>query len=422
MAKMTIIINRHTAHIHANFAGFDGLENLLFALECVEYFQHDEKNIAQRNHDKRYGFTRFFDRIGRLKKQPDYSTAMTANTLLKPQAKAFRALALGITLGLSAPAFADSLPDIQRLVQQGQHSQALEKIDGFLSSRPKDAQGRFLKGLILTELNRPTDAIAVFAKLSEDYPELPEPYNNLAVLYAQQKQFDKARTALEMAIRTHPSYAIAHENLGDVYAKLASQAYDKALQLEGSSATTQNKLALIRELITTTTKGNVKPVAPAPSTTPPVVMAAVAPAKSTANTSVVTTTPGASNTASAPGETASASANPEVSEINRAISDWAAAWSKKDMAAYFAAYSDSFKPAGGSSRKTWEQEREQRIAGRSGRISVTFDTPTITVNGDQATARFRQHYKGPGLQSSSSKTLTFERNGSRWLIKEEKAR
>ena len=62
-----------------------------------------------------------------------------------------------------------------------------------------------------------------------------------------------------MAIRTHPSYAIAYENLGDVYAKLASQAYDKALQLDNSNSTTQNKLALIRDLITTSGKGNVKP-------------------------------------------------------------------------------------------------------------------------------------------------------------------
>ena len=88
----------------------------------------------------------------------------------------------------------------------------------YIRDRPKDAQGRFLKGQILTEMNKPADAIAVFTKLTEDYPELPEPYNNLAVLYAQQKQYDKARTALEMAIRTHPSYAIAYENLGDVYA------------------------------------------------------------------------------------------------------------------------------------------------------------------------------------------------------------
>jgi Flp pilus assembly protein TadD len=65
--------------------------------------------------------------------------------------------------------------------------------------------------------------------LIEDYPELPEPYNNLAVLYAQQKQFDKARTALEMAIRIHPGYATAYENLGDLHSRLASQGVRESL-------------------------------------------------------------------------------------------------------------------------------------------------------------------------------------------------
>ena len=77
---------------------------------------------------------------------------------------------------------------------------------------------------------------------------MPEPYNNLAVLYASQGQYDKARKSLEMAIRTHPSYAIAHENLGDVYAKMASEAYDKALQLDRGNAAAQTKLAMIKDL------------------------------------------------------------------------------------------------------------------------------------------------------------------------------
>src|SRR5205085_7737439 len=112
-----------------------------------------------------------------------------------------------------------------------------------------DAQGRFLKGLILAEQNKVPEAIDVFSKLSQDYPELPEPYNNLAVLYAGQGQYEKARQQLEMSIRTHPSYATAYENLGDVYAKLASQAYDKALQLDSSNSGAKNKLSLIRDLI-----------------------------------------------------------------------------------------------------------------------------------------------------------------------------
>ena len=141
--------------------------------------------------------------------------------------------AASVLLLLLAPAVhADALQDISKQIKQGQYPQALEQVDKYLAAKPKDAQGRFLKGIVLTEMNKPNEAIAVFTKLTEDYPELPEPYNNLAVIYAQQKQFDKAKQALEMAIRTHPSYATAHENLGDIYARMASQAYDKALQID----------------------------------------------------------------------------------------------------------------------------------------------------------------------------------------------
>ena len=321
---------------------------------------------------------------------------MTSTPLPRHRSKQFqtlRALALGLAIGCSAPSFADNLPEVQRLIKQGQYPQALEKVEAYLSSRPKDAQGRFLKGLIYTEMNRPADAIGVFAKLTEDYPELPEPYNNLAVLYAQQKQYDKARTALEMAIRTHPSYAIAYENLGDIYAKLASQAYDKALQLDGSNAIAQNKLALIRDLITTG-KGNVKPTAPAA----PVAAAPATPAPAVAK------------------------ADNGSDEVAKAVAAWASAWSRKDMKAYLGAYASDFETPKGMSRKTWEDEREQRIAGKAGKISVTVDEPQVTINGDRATAKFRQHYKAPGLSSSTTKTLIFVRAGGKWLIKDENAR
>ncbi|WP_415033212.1 tetratricopeptide repeat protein [Azonexus sp.] len=388
-------------------------------------------------------------------------------TSIPPRSHALRAIALGLCISFSAPVFADNLPEIQRLIKQGQHAQALEKTEQYLSSRPKDAQGRFLKGIILTEMNRPADAIGVFTKLSEDYPELPEPYNNLAVLYAQQKQYDKARTALEMAIRTHPSYAIAYENLGDVYAKLASQAYDKALQLDNANAATQNKLALIRDLISTSGKGNVRPPAPAtptgdtatlaaaqttPPTQPsPTKTAAATPANTVTTTppattaSVVATTAGAaaqtplqtaaSKTTAAPqaaaAEKPAAKETPASSKpaapangndaVLAALNNWAHAWSSKNMKAYFAAYTSSFAP-NGMSRKDWENERQQRIGKRGGKISVSFDEPSISIEGDQAKARFRQHYKAPGLNSSSTKTLVFVHSGGKWLIKEEIAR
>ena len=146
----------------------------------------------------------------------------------KPSLARLSALIAGVVLSASVSvANAQSLPDIQRLLKQGQLPQALEKSDAYIASKPKDPQGRFMRGLVLTEMGRTADAIAVFTKLTEDFPELPEPYNNLAVLYAQQKQYDKARTALEMAIRTHPSYSIAHENLGDVHCGTTVKRYSK---------------------------------------------------------------------------------------------------------------------------------------------------------------------------------------------------
>ena len=369
------------------------------------------------------------------------------------QFKTLRAVTLGLALCFAAPAFADGLPDIQRLIKQGQYPQALEKVDAYLVGKPKDAQGRFLKGLIYTEMNKPADAIAVFTKLTEDFPELPEPYNNLAVLYAQQKQYDKARTALEMAIRTHPSYAIAYENLGDVYAKLASQAYDKALQLDGANTATQNKLALIRDLISTSGKGNVRPTlppaaavasAPAPAPTPVAAPQAAVktPAPAAAPTaSIVAATPGAAAQAKPATPTAAAtppaapaapvaaapaapvaSKSPQHDDVAKAVNNWAGAWSRKDMKAYLGAYASDFNTPRGVSRKEWEAERENRIAGKPGKISVVIDEPTITVDGDRATAKFRQHYKAGSLDSSTTKTLVLVRSGNKWLIKEENAR
>src|SRR5205814_5594209 len=123
------------------------------------------------------------------------------------------------------------------------------RVNKVLSAKPRDPQARFLKGLIFTEQGNTRDAIDIFTKMTQDYPKLPEPYNNLAEIYASQGQYERARTALEQSIRTHTSYATAYENLGDVYAKLASQAYDKALQLDSSNSGAKNKLSLVRELV-----------------------------------------------------------------------------------------------------------------------------------------------------------------------------
>ncbi len=337
---------------------------------------------------------------------------------------AMRLLVLAFSLAflaLASAAHAESLQDINTLVKQGQHAQALERLDAYLATNPRDAQGRFLKGVVLTEMKKPAEAIAVFTRLTEDYPELPEPYNNLAVIYAQQKQYDKARQALEMAIRTHPSYATAHENLGDIYARLASQAYDKAFQLDSSNSSAQNKLALIRNLITTPARpGKATPPAAAavkPAETPKpapaaaiVVIPAAAPAQPAAATPAETVAKPAA--AVAPSGTAEAA-------ITQTIESWAAAWSRKDMKSYFAAYAQNFKTPDGKSRAAWEDERRKRIV-KPGAISVGYENLRIAVDGDSAVAKFRQYYESGSLKTTTNKVLQLFKQDGQWLIQQER--
>lgn len=360
------------------------------------------------------------------------------------------AILVGLLLSASVTfANAQTLPDVQRLMKQGQMPQALEKADAYIATKPKDAQGRFLKGLILTEMGRTADAIAVFTKLTEDFPELPEPYNNLAVLYAQQKQYDKARTALEMAIRTHPSYSIAHENLGDVYAKLASQAYDKALQLDSSNRATQTKLSMIKELISTSakpgtsgkagsgisseTKATTSPVAaqePKPAEKNPEPAATKAPETKVAEAKVPE--PKATETKTPPEAKAPETKTPEPkavekpdvapaveAEVTKALQGWANAWSRKDVKAYLSYYASDFRTPDGMPRKAWEAERAKRID-KPGKLQVEVSDIKVSVADDKATVKFRQQYTSSTLKSSASKTVVFVKSGGKWLIQQER--
>jgi tetratricopeptide (TPR) repeat protein len=327
-------------------------------------------------------------------------------------------LASSAALLLSGGALgADDLAEASKLVRQGQYGPAMERVDGFLAANPRDAQGRFLKGLIFTEQNKTAEAIAVFTKLTEDFPELPEPYNNLAVLYASQGQYDKAKNALEMAIRTHPSYSTAHENLGDVYAKLASQAYGRALQLDGANTTAQTKLALIRDLITV----NARAPKPVTRTEPARVATADPAAKPAASAAKSVAAPAAATPASNEGVDIPKSAASDDEEVAKTLRAWAAAWSAKDVQAYLAFYSASFKTPGGQPRKEWENARKVRIQAPKV-ISVTLDAIKVKPTGSGSVrVTFRQNYKSDTLKSiGATKTITMTRSGGKWQIIEER--
>ncbi|RZL43651.1 MAG: tetratricopeptide repeat protein [Variovorax sp.] len=163
---------------------------------------------------------------------------------------------------------ADEYGDVNRLLRQGSPAEALAKADAYIAGKPRDPQMRFLRGVILTEQGRTADATLAFTQLTQDFPELPEPYNNLAALYAQQSQFERARDALETAIRLSPAYSTAYENLGDVYARLAAQTYDRAQKLAPASATIAPKVAALRQVFATPNPDTLPAATPVPRRIP----------------------------------------------------------------------------------------------------------------------------------------------------------
>ena len=355
----------------------------------------------------------------------------------------FRALPSALCLGGlllcgSLTASADEIQEINALVKQGKQTQALERVDAYLKTKPKDPQARFLKGLIFTEQGKTNEAIGQFSSLSEDYPELPEPYNNLAVLYAGQGQYDKARIALEMAIRTHPSYATAHENLGDIYAKMASQAYDRALKLDKNNTSTQTKLAMIKDLFTgngkntksssrTAASGTPKPQAATPVATP--APEKVAEASTAASTVASTSAPASVAAASAPTPAAAAPsestgsavpADTRREEVLKTLKNWAAAWSAKNVGAYLALYAGSFTTPNGQSRSAWDAERADRIS-KPKSIQVTISNAKVSFTDDNhAVVNFRQTYRATHLSTASNKTMHLTKTDGKWLIQEER--
>ena len=290
---------------------------------------------------------------------------------------------------MSASALWASSPGVdeaQALMNQGQFEQALDRLDRHLSSAPQDAEARFTRGLVLVRLNRNDDAAKTFTGLTRDYPQLPEPYNNLAVIYAQQGEYDKAREALEAALATHPSYPVAHENLGDIYAALSAAAYTRALSLDPNSPSVRAKLNLVNQLDGLADSGaTVLPRAA------PAIEAAGAPA-------------------------------PDTGGITLAVQNWAAAWSARDADKYLSFYASEFAPEGGTSRQAWESQRRARIAKPKEIRVAVGDVKVVALPGGRAQVTFQQDYQSDTMNNRSTKVLEMAQAKGQWQIRREYTR
>ena len=229
-----------------------------------------------------------------------------------------------------------------------------------------------------------------------------------------------------------------------MYAKLASQAYDKALQIDSTNPAAKNKLALVRELV----GGNTPSAAAVAAAKPPVVVAtAPTPAPAPAAHAFLAPAPAAKEPAKAepakvePAKPAviaavepkarsrawkktrqrrPASPTSSNAEILETVNGWAKAWSSQNVDAYLAYYGKDFKTPGGESRADWEKARRARISGPKS-IHVRVEGPKVSMSGDQASVTFRQGYSSDVLKgANTTKTLVLAKSEGRWLIQQER--
>jgi Flp pilus assembly protein TadD len=144
---------------------------------------------------------------------------------------------------------ADDAADIRLLLTRGELAAALARAESASQAQPSNVQLRFLKGVVLMDLQRNAQALELFNGMSQDFPELPEPFNNIALLQVRQGQPELARQALEAALRNDPSHRQARVNLAQVHLILAANALQLATVATPGDAALQQKLEAVRALL-----------------------------------------------------------------------------------------------------------------------------------------------------------------------------
>ncbi|MDT0633555.1 tetratricopeptide repeat protein [Spectribacter hydrogenooxidans] len=318
---------------------------------------------------------------------------------------------LGATLLLAALLGPGSvLANAEAIVEKlaaGDSAAALDMAEQALASNPGESRLRFLKARALAQAGDTDAAINLFGELAREHPDRPEPANNLAVLYSRQNDYEQARRWLEAAMETHPAYATAHRNLGDVYTALAAVAYSKALDPEGRPEDLGVQLEMVSSF-----DGRREAAAP------PQVVDAPAPTPEPA------LPPGDEAPEMSPDEEPVTAATADEDEadhdvraaIRASVQQWARAWSEQDVEAYLGSYAADFRPADGRSRTAWADNRRERVAAPE-RIRVGIDDFRITLL-DDATAEisFRQHYQSDTYEDRVRKTLLMARTDDGWQI------
>lgn len=319
-------------------------------------------------------------------------------------------------VGFTGNALAESpAQDARTLLAAGNPTDALLILDQALVKSPKDAGMRFQRGIALSKLGRGPEAIRAFVDLIRDNPQIIEAYNNLAVLYAQQGDYVRARDALEAALAKSPKYAAAQTNLGDIYMSLASIAYGRALELKRDNASVKAKQEGLIRLMSGDGSSQRPPQGVVAT---PVATTATADASKSIAVSPTASalTPAVAMAAPIAGTTA-ADASPEFQQqLMTVLNGWLSAWSALDIDKYLAFYAPDFKPEGSIAHGVWAEGRRKRFT-TDKNIKVTAQNARFAlVDASHASLNFEQNKSTSGVQHKSSKFLDLQKNESGWQI------
>ena len=305
----------------------------------------------------------------------------------KPGNYIYNLLSAIVFLAFTTISFAQTdINEIKLLLKNGKYKIAENIINGAIEENLNNPEILFYKGIIETNLGKTNKAIDKFRGLTERFPELPEPFNNLAVLYAEKGQFRLAKEILEQAIKTNPSYLTAHINLGDIFTKMASEAYNKALEIDKSNNIAITKLSMITQLF------NYNP------NTKNTVIDSINTKKEVKITKL---------------------SKKELKKvILNSIENWKTAWESKDVESYFDSYSSNFIYPNNMTKSQWQKYRTNRILPKK-IISISISNIKFKFKKEKIIATFTQNYKSGRLNQTSNKSLTFVAESGQWFIVEE---
>lgn len=161
------------------------------------------------------------------------------------------------------PVMKNAIPThIEKLIKERKYPEAIKAIDAALVKTPRNVQLRFIKARLQVELGNLNAARATWIEITQQFPELPEPYNNLAALAANQGQWIEARDYLELALKLRPDYVLAQANLADVYLRLADRYYSSASKLQPNQREYSQRAKAIGAILNPAPKPTNRPTSP----------------------------------------------------------------------------------------------------------------------------------------------------------------